>query len=456
MQPLVQSLPYALPETIAQVLCNAPWTCFLDGADKNHPNSNISIIALDPFATITDQPHQACPFATLKNLITPFQGETHNDLPAFQGGVIGYLSYEAGLPHNVDIHTQGKSPFPSWAFACYDCLIIFDHVKNNAWIASSGFPETINNKRLDRAKKRLNWMQQQYLIAFEQAQLAGIHTTTTHCSIQSNFTPATYKEMVRQAQRAILEGDLFEVNVAQRFYCQGKNDNNRDIYQSLRRYNPAPFAGLLQLPNDQAIASASPERFVRCHNGKVTTSPIKGTIAKSNTPQQDQINQHTLAHSEKDRAENIMIVDLLRNDLSQVCDPQSVTAPNICQLESFATVHHLVSKVEGQLLPAYDPIDLLQACFPGGSISGAPKIQAMKTIASLEPHQRGPYCGSLFCLGFDGYLDSNILIRTLCLDKDSISYHAGGAITLDSDPDDEYQESMDKAKALTQAIGAKA
>ena len=264
-----------------------------------------------------------------------------------------------------------------------------------------------------------------------------------------------YFNKVNELLSHIHRGDIYEANFCQEFYADSTQINPVETYKKLNSISRPPFATFLKV-YDKFLLSASPERYIKKKHDYIVSQPIKGTSKRSENPEEDTKLIENLSNDEKERSENIMIVDLLRNDLSQVCDPQSVTAPNICQLESFATVHHLVSKVEGQLLPAYDPIDLLQACFPGGSISGAPKIQAMKTIASLEPHQRGPYCGSLFCLGFDGYLDSNILIRTLCLDKDSISYHAGGAITLDSDPDDEYQESMDKAKALTQAIGAKA
>lgn len=457
MQPLIETMPYHDANILAQTLCQAPWAFFLDSADRQHCRAQFSTIGLDPFLSILAQPQDECPFSHLDRLLKKYQSSNIDTIGGFQGGVVGYLGYECGLAANINPNInnshQAPTPLPKWAFACYDVVISFDHHNQSAWLISTGHPEKIPAQQLARAEKRMTWIKSLYHQALQNKSPPAIMAVS--CGpISSNYSRNQYHQMVHQAQGAILRGDCFELNVTQRFQCERKSGSNMDFYQHLRHQNPAPFAGFLSLPNDQAIASASPEQFIQCHQGKVITSPIKGTITKKPDPTADKKNQQTLLDSEKDRAENVMIVDLLRNDLSKICKAESVRVSKLCDLETFATVHHLVSCIEGSLLAQHNAVDLFKHAFPGGSITGAPKIQAMKTIAALESVQRGPYCGSLFSLGFNGNLDSNLLIRTLCLDQNHLSYHAGGAITLDSDPEAEYQESMIKAKALTKAIGS--
>jgi para-aminobenzoate synthetase component 1 len=224
-----------------------------------------------------------------------------------------------------------------------------------------------------------------------------------------------------------------------------------DLYGRLRQCNPAPFAGYLDLGNF-AIASASPERFVLVQDGQVQTRPIKGTRPRGATPEQDRQRAEELLASAKDRAENVMIVDLLRNDLGRVCAYGSVRVEAVCRLESYPTVHHLVSEVVGTLRPGLGPVDLLRAAFPGGSVTGAPKVRAMEIIAELEPTARGPYCGSLGFLGFDGSMDTSILIRTFTIGRGWIQFPVGGGIVADSDPHAEYAETLHKAEGLLRAL----
>jgi para-aminobenzoate synthetase component 1 len=219
----------------------------------------------------------------------------------------------------------------------------------------------------------------------------------------------------------------------------------------LRTCNPAPFAGYFDL-GDFALASASPERFVRLVEGRVETRPIKGTRPRGATPADDARRRNELLASAKDRAENVMIIDLLRNDLGRVCRYGSVQVEAVCRLESYATVHHLVSEVRGQLRPGLGAIDLLRATFPGGSVTGAPKIRAMEIIAELEPTARGPYCGCLGYVGFDGTMDTNILIRTFTAGRGWVQFPVGGGIVADSEPETEYQETLHKAAGLLRAL----
>ena len=224
-----------------------------------------------------------------------------------------------------------------------------------------------------------------------------------------------------------------------------------DLYARLRQGNPAPFAGYFDL-GEAILLSASPERFLRVDNGAVQARPIKGTRPRGPNPDEDRRLAQELLHSAKDRAENVMIIDLLRNDLGRVCSYGSIQLPAVCRLESYPYVHHLVSEVAGRLRPGMGAVDLLRAAFPGGSVTGAPKVRAMEIIAEIEPTVRGPYCGSLAYLGFDGSMDSSILIRTFTLAHGWLQFPVGGGIVADSTPAAEYAETLHKAEGLLRAL----
>lgn len=265
---------------------------------------------------------------------------------------------------------------------------------------------------------------------------------------RSNFSKDKYEDRVSEVIDYIKAGDVFQVNLSQRFDAVLPPDFDAFAhYRHLRSMNPAPFAGFMNCGNIK-ISSASPERFLRTRGGRVETKPIKGTRPKDKNPLINHKNVIALKTSPKDRAENTMIVDLLRNDLSKVCLAHSIQVTELCAVESFASVHHLVSTVRGTLKKNKGPMDLLKACFPGGSITGAPKIRAMEIIDEMEPMRRGPYCGAMGYVGFDGSMDTNILIRTLVFKKGSVSLQAGGGIVVKSDPEKEYQETLDKAEAM--------
>jgi para-aminobenzoate synthetase component 1 len=243
---------------------------------------------------------------------------------------------------------------------------------------------------------------------------------------------------------------VFQVNLAQRLLFPACGDP-AELYLRLRRRNPAPFAGYFDL-GDFQIVSASPERFLTVRGGEVEARPIKGTRPRTAHPETDRSAAEALQSSAKDRAENVMIVDLLRNDLSKVCRPESVRVSRLCGLEVYAYVQHLVSVIRGRLRDECGPVDLVRAAFPGGSVTGAPKIRAMEIIAELEPTARGPYCGSLGYLGFDGSMDLSILIRTITAGRGWWQFPVGGGIVAQSDPEQEYQETWDKAEGLLRAL----
>jgi para-aminobenzoate synthetase component 1 len=262
----------------------------------------------------------------------------------------------------------------------------------------------------------------------------------------ANYTRAAYAEAFRRVQEHIRLGDCYQVNLAQRFRARAEGDAWH-AYLRLREINPAPFAAYLDLPDGRIVCS-SPERFLRVRGRHVETKPIKGTRPRSADPARDRALAEELRTSPKDRAENVMIVDLLRNDLGKCCEPGSVRASRLFAIESFASVHQLVSTVEGRLASGRDALDLVAACFPGGSITGAPKVAAMRVIEELEPQRRSIYCGCIGYVGFDGDMDLNIAIRTLVQRGDYAYTWAGGGVVADSNVEAEYQESFDKAAAM--------
>jgi para-aminobenzoate synthetase component 1 len=268
--------------------------------------------------------------------------------------------------------------------------------------------------------------------------------------IEASLSPEAYRQAFARVRNYIRAGDCYQVNLALRFAapCRG---HPWPLYRALRERNPAPFSAWLNFPFGQVLSS-SPERFLAVRDGLVETRPIKGTRPRSADPGEDARRMADLSGSEKDRAENLMIVDLLRNDLGQVCSPGSVTVPSLFALESFATVHHLVSTVSGRLAEDKTALDQLVAAFPGGSITGAPKLRAMQIIEELEPERRGVYCGAIGYLGTDGAMDTSIAIRTLTCGDNRLRFWAGGGLVADSDAAAEYRECQDKARALHEVL----
>jgi para-aminobenzoate synthetase component 1 len=328
---------------------------------------------------------------------------------------------------------------PDMAIGIYDWAVVVDHSERRSWLIGQG-RDSDTDIRWDSLVRRFS-------APPSEKRRAAFRITSP---VASNMTREAYARAFRRIHDYIRNGDCYQVNLAQRFAASATGDPWL-AYQALRVINPAPFSAYLSTPYAQ-ILSASPERFLKVHNGCVETKPIKGTRPRAGHPRLDAELIEQLRVSEKDRAENVMIVDLLRNDLSKNCEPGSVRVPRLFDVESFATVHHLVSTVTGKLKSGCDVLDLLRGCFPGGSITGAPKLRAMQIIEELEPHRRGVYCGAIGYIGFDGNMDSNIAIRTLVSSRGEIRFWAGGGIVADSKLEDEYQETFDKAAAMLKLL----
>lgn len=454
MQPLVKEIFYQSPADVFVKFASRPWAILLESAMAHSDIGRYSFIVLDPFTKITVKNQQISidgkilvqdPWFFLRQVLSKYSLLPYPELPPFQGGMVGFFSYE--LLHHLEkvLGNHDDMQLPDLLLGCYDLVIAFDHQDQRSFIFSSGLPEQEVSLRQQRAAQRLDWL----LAELSQPSLTPLrHKQDFTTALSSNFNSDDYQQAVRRAKEYIFAGDIFQVNLSQRFSVHLNNDLSLyPLYQRLRRINPAPYAGFLQF-DDTTLIAASPERFLRLQQNQVETRPIKGTSRRDACSQHDQYLAKALLDSEKNRAENTMIVDLLRNDLSRVCQPHSVQVTQWCGLETYATVHHLVSRVQAKLMPEKDAIDLLQATFPGGSITGAPKVRAMEIIAELEPCQRGPYCGAFGYLGFDGDMDMAITIRTFVIKNQQLTFHVGGGIVVDSDPAQEYEETLVKAQAL--------
>jgi para-aminobenzoate synthetase component 1 len=459
MYPLIHEIAFDDPLSLFALFAKENGAIFLDSAEQRKACGRYSFIAIDPSLTLKsknaimqlgDQNATGDPFAVLQAELQRFPLAKIPDLPPFQGGVAGYFSYDAGqhlesLPAVFD-----DMEFADLCVGFYDLVIAFDHDIRRAWIFSSGYPLQDNPARTLRAQARLEW-----LLA-KLKRVTGLPPVSqvgcVDAEIDSNFTPEKYQDTVKKVIEYILAGDIFEANISQRFKAPlPENLSPFDLYRRLRLINPAPFAAYLCM-DDTVLASASPERFLKLTDRQVEARPIKGTRRRGATVTEDKQLAADLLGSAKDHAENVMIVDLLRNDLSRVCRDHSVEVPQLCGLESYASVHHLVSVVSGELHAHLQAIDLLRASFPGGSITGAPKVRAMEIIAEVEPTARGPYCGSVGYIGFNGDMDCSITIRTFAIKNGSVTFQAGGAIVADSDPREEYEETKIKARALRLAL----
>ena len=466
----VELSPGELPDFAigwCRAFADRPGLALFDSALRHAELGRYSFLGIDPFARLEAQGGRARlngadfgsdPFAAADELARRYAVEPVDGLPPFRTGLAGYFGY--GLRHHVEQvpkHRRRDVDFPDLILGVYDLVLAVDHPAGRSWLIASGYPETSAAARRDRATARIAWARARLArerLAREK-QVAG-HSSTRGESwaiaARPDMAQAQFKSAVSRTIDYIEAGDIYQANITQRFRTRLPAGFDRlSLYQALRSRNPATFAAYLDF-GETALLSSSPERFLRLSDGHVETRPIKGTRPRGRSPAEDSALAAELLASAKDRAENLMIVDLLRNDISRVCEIGSVKAPVLFGLESYATVHHLVSVVTGELAPDRNAIDLLRACFPGGSVTGAPKIRAMEIIAELEPTSRGPYCGSIGYVSADGNMDSNIVIRTYCLHGNDLTFQVGGGIVADSDPQAEYEECLAKAKALIEVL----
>jgi len=445
----IHPLPY-FPDSsdLFSAIGNKPWAIFLDSGYPATHQGRFDILACDPVVTLETRGQkttikqqgevsvsEADPFALVKQFLD-VSLSNEEDLP-FNGGAIGYFSYDlARRLEKLPEIAEDAEQIPEMAVGIYHWAVIVDHHKQQTHLIGHHLSEDVWETLIDQFS---------LLPAVPQDDSFRVLEAPV-----SNMDRDYYAEAFDKIQHYLKEGDCYQVNLAQRFSspCQG---NPWQAYRYLRQINAAPFSSYINLPDVQVLSS-SPERFLSVNEGKVETKPIKGTRSRKFSEQLDVLQIGALIESRKDRAENVMIVDLLRNDISKCCKPGSVKVPRLFDIESYATVHHLVSTVKGELKHDQHALDLLRSCFPGGSITGAPKIRAMEIIEELEPHRRGVYCGSIGYIGFNGNMDTNIAIRTLVHSDDTIRLWAGGGIVNDSSMEEEYQESFDKAAALLNVL----
>jgi para-aminobenzoate synthetase component 1 len=434
-----------------RTLAELPWAAWLDSAAADS-DERFDILVADPYVTLRTRGgtteiatwggatshSQRSPFELVREQLGDATAQS-SALP-FAGGAVGYFGYDLGRRlERIPSIAMADIAMPDLAIGLYDWAVVVDHTARRTWLVGHG--------RDERTFAR--WPE---LIARLSADPpAEPEPFRVRSRPTSNLDRNAYAAAFRAVQDHIRRGDCYQVNLTQRFEAVAQGDAWH-AYLRLREINPAPFAAYLDLPDGKIVCS-SPERFLRVQDRRVETKPIKGTRPRSKDPARDRALAEDLRTSTKDRAENVMIVDLLRNDLGKCCVPGSVRVSKLFEIESFASVHQLVSTVEGQLAPDQHALDLVAACFPGGSITGAPKVAAMKIIEELEPHRRSVYCGSIGYIGFDGNMDLNIAIRTLVQQGGRIYTWAGGGVVADSNVDAEYQESLDKAAAMLAVMG---
>ncbi len=447
--PISKQLTFQLPyfadsSALFSSIAGHPWSVFLDSGYPGSSQGRYDIIATDPVCTLVTQgsitkvtchhetlTSSADPFDLVKEqLIADFISE--DDYP-FNGGAIGYFSYDlARRLETLPVIAQDAEHIADMAVGIYKWAVIVDHQQQKSVLVGHDCDEQYWQALITKFSQLPEQQQKE--------------SFTVIGPIESNMDKLAYTKAFNRIKQYLKEGDCYQVNLAQRFVADCKG-NPWTAYLLLRELNAAPFSAYLNLPDVQ-ILSSSPERFLKLTQGLVETKPIKGTRPRKLDDAEDQAEIKSLENSHKDKAENLMIVDLLRNDISKTCKKGSVKVPVIFNVESYATVHHLVSTVTGILAEDQHALDLLKSCFPGGSITGAPKIRAMEIIEELEPNRRGVYCGAIGYIGFNGNMDTNIAIRTLVHSKNTIRCWAGGGIVNDSVVEDEYQESFDKAAAL--------
>jgi len=458
LEPRVEPWMACSPEQAATRLRGRPGLVWLDSALRHEETGRWSILASDPRWTVTAYAGDVVvdgvcgPRRLQGGALTSFaalvEAEPRIHAPQglpFAGGAIGYLGFELGREvERLPANTTDDTGVPELAFGWYDAALVWDHAEERGWLA--GRPDAVAALRahLEAAGDAADPPDQR---------AAGC--VAHDAVLRSNMTYEQYEAAVDRARAYIAAGDIYQVNLAQRFSIP-LSAEGFEVYRRLRAASPAPFAAYLDLRGTFSaveVLSSSPERFLLADAGRLETRPIKGTRPRGRDPEADDRLADELRASRKDLAEHVMIVDLERNDLGRVAQPGSVRVPRFASLESYRHVHHLVSVVEAERRPEVGLEALLRATFPGGSISGAPKVRALEIIDELEPHVRGVYCGAVGYVSASGRVDLNIAIRTITLVDGVARFHVGGAIVDDSRPASEYAETLDKARGMARALG---
>jgi len=469
--------PGATLERLFAALAGAPHRLFLDSASHDTPTGRAprlgrcSYLAADPIHSVVvpaPEPWDAAAaagavalaLAGVRGVLADFRCLLVPGLPPFQGGIAGLVSYEAGLAREGVAPSPGTVTLPLLSLHLYDVVLAWDHDADRGWIVSQGIPARGPEARALRAAERLDALLARVdagpatAATLPEPRLPGgpVIPLPGHPGVVTTHSPDAYRAMVEAGIEFVRAGDVFQVNLAQRLAVAGEHDPTL-LHLRARRVNPAPFAASFDC-GPARITSMSPERLLSVSRGTARMHPIKGTRRVLALPEADLFAGDDLGASAKDRAENVMIVDLVRNDLSRVCTADSVRVEALCRLERYATVQHLVSIVTGRLARDRTALDALLAAIPGGSVTGAPKRRACEIVSLLEPVPRGAYCGSIGWLGLDGDADWNLLIRTFVAAGGATTFSAGGGITAASDPAAEHAESLHKAEGMLRVLGS--
>jgi len=467
--PLLEEIytPLTAPQCF-ELFKDRPFSFFLDSGMDPGKLGRYSFMGSDPFLVLQSRGKeislshsnekqkiiQGNPFDVVNELLELYSLDAPPAGIPLVGGAVGYFSYD--LCHFIErlpSTAVDDLNLPECYLAFYDTVVAFDNLTGKTYLVATGFPELEEGKRKHQAEEKLEEMKTKLLNKPWVPNAEELLTTATvrqDVVLKSNFTREEYLKAVAAVREYICAGDIFQVNLSQRFEAD-LPVSPYELYRQLRNINPAPFANYFNF-DGVSVVGASPERFLRVKGDWVQTRPVKGTRPRGKSAVQDEALAQELLSSIKDRAENIMIVDLERNDLGRVCRYGTVKVTELAILETYPTVFHLTSTVEGKLRPGKNRIDLLKATFPGGSITGAPKVRAMEIIDELEPTRRSIYTGSLGYLSFSGEMDIDIVIRTFIIKDGRAYFQVGGGIVYDSEPEAEYEETLDKARALIQAL----
>ncbi|HAD10734.1 MAG TPA: aminodeoxychorismate synthase component I [Porticoccaceae bacterium] len=464
LAPNIVDFPYREDaEVLFMAIRDMPDPVWLDSGKPRSLQGRFDIISAAPLAGLQQSRSQASltrgftalapddqPFLAAQDLLNEIGAidPDSTSLP-FNGGLLGYFSYPLGESLQLDetarerglFVTQKQLALPNLRLGLYTWALILNHQTHKAWLV---FHPACEKALRQDVISRLNSIHEERSTRCSHSDFVLIEP------FKASSTPDDYRARLKRILNYIEAGDCYQVNFAQHFSAKYTGDPWQ-AYRRLRAALPSPFSAYLGW-GDQALLSLSPERFIKLSGRQAETRPIKGTTARGSTIEEDRVRAVALMNSAKDRAENLMIVDLLRNDLGKSCVPGSIRVPGLFQLQSFANVHHLVSTVTGTLSKDKSAFDLLNACFPGGSITGAPKKRAMEIIRELEPVERSVYCGSIGYISACGHMDSNIAIRTMAADGNQLHCWGGGGIVADSDIDSEYRESLTKIQLLMDTL----
>ena len=435
------------------------YSVFLDNSINFSSSSsleNYSYITSDPFLIVTSKGNNirikegetikelsGNPFIVLDGLIEKYNFKDKINIAPFQGGAIGYMSYE--LRHYIEhmnSNTVDQLKLPEMNFGFYDWVISINHNKNTMNLIATILP----GNKFDSALKRIEWIKDKIKNPTNISKKNKIKVG----GLKSNFSKKEYLNSVKKIKKYIEKGDVYQVNIAQRYEIE-LEESSWDLYKRLRKITPSNYSAFLRYP-ELDILSTSPEHFVSLNNSLVESKPMKGTRPRGEDSILDEVLFNDLKNSSKDKAENLMIVDVVRNDLGKVCIPGSIKVENLFEIEKYEHVFQMITDIHAELNHKYNNIDLLMSCFPGGSVTGAPKIRAMEIIDELEPVERNVYCGAIGYFGFNGNMKTSIPIRTMIVTNNKGYFHVGGGIVYDSSPSMEYQETLDKAKGFFKVL----